>query len=69
MKRDCNECPFLKLMGKYFPPKITRDYDLTITNHACGCLEYLEYDDTPGWRSKDHWTNNKKCLLNTNNNE
>ena len=63
MKRNCTECPLLKLMGKYFPPKRTKDYDITTTDHACGCLEYFEFDDTPGWRSKDHWVNDKNCML------
>lgn len=67
MKHDCTECPLLKLMDKYLPPEITRDYDITTTDHACGYIEYLEFDDTPGWRSKDRWTNNKNCFLNTNN--
>lgn len=69
MKHDCTECPLLKLMEKYFPPKRTQNYDITTTEHACGCCEYLEFDDTPGWRSKDHWVNNENCFFNTDNNE
>ena len=60
----CTECPILKLMDKHFPPERTRDYDITTTDHACGYLEFFEFDDTPGWRSKDYWTNNKNCMLN-----
>lgn len=61
---DCTECPIRKLMEKHFPPERTRDYDITTTDHACGCLEFFEFDDTPGWRSKDYWTDNKNCMLN-----
>ena len=61
---DCTECPIRKLMGKHFPLKRTRDYDITTTDHACGYLEFFEFDDTPGWRSKDYWTDNKNCMLN-----
>ena len=61
---DCAECPILKLMEKHFPPKRTRDYDITTTEHACGYIEFFEFDDTPGWRSKDYWTNNENCMLN-----
>lgn len=61
---DCTECPIRKLMEKHFPPKRTQDYDITTTDHACGYLEFFEFDDTPGWRSKDYWTNNKSCILN-----
>ena len=60
---DCTECPIRKLMGKHFPPTKTRDYDITTTDHACGCIEFFEFDDTPGWRSKDYWINNKDCML------
>lgn len=62
--RNCTECPILKLMGKHFPPKRTRDYDITTIDHACGYIEFFEFDDTPGWRSKDYWTDNKNCILN-----
>lgn len=61
---DCIECPIRKLMEKHFPPKRTRDYDITTTDHACGYLEFFEFDDTPGWRSKDYWTDDKNCMLN-----
>ena len=61
---DCTECPVCKLMEKYFPPKRTRDYDITTTDHTCGFIEFFEFDDTPGWRSKDYWTSNKNCMLN-----
>ena len=61
---DCTECPIRKLMEKHFPPERTRDYDITTTDHACGYLEFFEFDDTPGWRSKDYWTDNKNCMLN-----
>ena len=60
---NCNECPIRELMEKYFPPKRTRDYDITTTERACGYTEFFEFDDTPGWRSKDYWTNNKNCVL------
>ena len=61
---ECNECPILKLIEKHFPPTKTREYDITATDHACGCIEFFEFDDTPGWRSKDYWINNKNCMLN-----
>ena len=60
----CTECPIRKLMEKYFPPKRTREYDITTTDHACGYIEFFEFDDTPGWRSKDYWIDNKNCMLN-----
>ena len=60
----CNECTIRKLMEKYFPPKRTQDCDITTTDHACGCIENFEFDDTPGWRSKDYWINDKGCMLN-----
>ena len=64
MKHDCTECPIRKLMEKHFPPERTRNYDITKTDHACGYLEFFEFDDTPGWRSKDYWINDKNCMLN-----
>lgn len=60
----CTECPVLKLMEKYFSPKRTRDYDITTIVHPCGYTEFFEFDDTPGWRSKDYWADNKNCILN-----
>ena len=61
---DCTECSIRKLIEKHFPPKRTKDYDITTTDHMCGCFEYFEFDDTPGWRSKDYWIDSKNCILN-----
>ena len=63
MKHDCKDCPVRDLLDSAF--KVIRETtdDITCTEHCCGCLEYSLYDDTPGFREKDKWINNKKCIL------
>ena len=63
MKRDCKDCPIRNLLDSAFKVVYTHDYDTTCIDHCCGCLEYFLYDDTPGFREKDEWINNKKCIL------
>ena len=63
MKRDCKNCLIRDLFDNAFKVIHTRDYDTTCIDHCCGCLEYFLYDDTPGYREKDEWINNKKCIL------
>ena len=65
MKHNCKDCPIRNLLDSAFKTVCTRfDYDTTCTDHGCGCLEYFLYDDTPGFREKDRWFDNKKCILN-----
>lgn len=64
MKRDCNNCLFRSLFDSAFPVIRTWDDDLTKIDHCCGCVENFLYDDTPGFREKDEWTNNDRCILN-----
>ena len=65
MKHDCKNCPIRDLFDSTFKAACTRvDYDTTYIDHCCGCLEYFLYDDTPGFREKDYWVNNEKCILN-----
>ena len=63
MKHDCKNCLIRNLFDHAFPVTHTRTGDLYLTDHGCGCLEYFLYDDTPGFREKDEWVNNKKCIL------
>ena len=64
MKHDCNNCLFRDLFDKVFQVIRTKiSYDTHYIDHACGCLEYFLYDDTPGFREKDQWINNKNCIL------
>ena len=63
MKHDCKNCPIRDLFDSTFKVIRTREYDITCTDHCCGCLEYFLYDDTPGFREKDEWVDNKKCIL------
>ena len=64
MKRDCKDCLFRSLYDSAFSPIVHElTYDITCIDHCCGCLEYFLYDDTPGFREKDEWVNNEKCIL------
>ena len=64
MKHDCKNCPIRGLLDSAFETVCTRvDYDTTCTDHCCGCLKYFLYDDTPGFREKDEWFDNKNCIL------
>ena len=63
MKRDCKNCLFRELFDKAFPIIRTWNYDTTCIDHGCGCKEYYLYDDTPGYREKDEWTNTDNCVL------
>ena len=63
MKHDCNNCPVRSLFDSVFPVTRERSYDLTCTEHCCGCMEYFLYDDTPGFREKDEWFNSDNCML------
>lgn len=63
MKRDCKDCPIRELFDRAFKKMYTRTYDTTCIDHCCGCMEYFLYDDTPGFREKDEWVNNKNCIL------
>lgn len=63
MKHDCKDCPIRNLLDSAFKVVYTKEYDITCADHCCGCLEYFMYDDTPGFREKDEWINNKSCIL------
>lgn len=64
MKRDCKNCLFRDLFDKVFTViRTQQDYDTTCYDHGCGCLEYHLYDDTPGFREKDEWVDDKNCIL------
>ena len=63
MKQDCKNCPIRDLLDSAFQIVRTHDYDTTCVDHCCGCLEWFLYDDTPGFREKDEWVNNKNCIL------
>lgn len=63
MKRDCKDCPIRNLLDSAFKVVYTKEYDTTCVDHCCGCLEYFLRDDTPGFREKDEWVNNKNCIL------
>lgn len=63
MKHDCKNCLIRNLFDSAFPVIRTRTGDISLIDHCCGCLEYFLYDDTPGFREKDEWVNNKKCIL------
>ena len=64
MKPDCKNCIMRDLFDHAFPVIRTKEYDTTCFDHACGCLEYFLYDDTPGFREKDEWISHEKCVLN-----
>ena len=65
MKRNCEKCPIRDLLDSAFQIMREKEGDLTCTDHCCGCVEYFLYDDTPGFREKDEWIDNKKCILDT----
>lgn len=64
MKHDCKNCLICKLLDNAFPFKHTKYGDLSITDHCCGCVRYFLYDDTPGFREREEWFENKNCILN-----
>ena len=63
MKHDCNNCPIRSLFDSAFQIIREKTGDITSRDHGCGCIEYFLFDDTPGFREKDEWIDNKKCFL------